>query len=216
MVVAARSKAQAFLALGIVSKFAGCEWLYIVFACHSHGCIMDARGAKFPSSELTKGKATSLPNSRSLVGFPVLFLVGKYRTKERRQKKITHVPYSFKKPKSLGLSPFEAAALQGRGDSSFGRWCEIGDITIFCYFFWRDSWLLYRPGSSLSPFGSSGGTRSAVAKPPVGKYARKGLNNGERGRGRGRSDRRTRHSGPHHRPRVAPGTGPYPSDSWQG
>ena len=47
--------------------------------------------AKFPSSALPKQKATSLPNPRSLVGVPVLFLVGKYITKEGR-KKITHVP----------------------------------------------------------------------------------------------------------------------------
>ena len=38
--------------------------------------------AKFPSSALPKQNATSRPNPRSLVGVPVLFLVGKYRTKE--------------------------------------------------------------------------------------------------------------------------------------
>ena len=42
--------------------------------------------AKFPSSALLKQKATSLPNPRSLVGVPMLFRVGKYRTKEERKK----------------------------------------------------------------------------------------------------------------------------------
>ena len=49
--------------------------------------------AKFPNSELTKGKATSLPNSRSLVGVPALFLVKKYITKKKENR-----------PCSLGFS----------------------------------------------------------------------------------------------------------------
>ena len=66
------------------------------------------RGEIPKCSALPKPKAISLPNPRSLVGVPVLFLVRKYITKEGR-KKITHVP------SALG----------------FSRCCEIGDITIF-------------------------------------------------------------------------------------
>ena len=59
--------------------------------------VMWHGGANFPSSELTKGKATLLPNSRSLVGVPVLFALSslkKITTKEEkeRKKKITHAP----------------------------------------------------------------------------------------------------------------------------
>ena len=72
-----------------------CCFSHMLCAC-AHGLRYQrthsaSRKVKFPSSEVTKGRATSLPNSRSLVGVPVLFRDGKYRTKEGR-KKISHVP----------------------------------------------------------------------------------------------------------------------------
>ena len=95
--------------------------------------------AKFPSSALPKQKATCLPNLRSLVGVPVLFLVGKYRTKEGR-KKITHVPSILAVGVKLVTSPFSAIFIN-----------TIPGILI-------DRGLRYRP--SRVP-------RRAIAKTPV-------------------------------------------------
>ena len=64
--------------------------------------------AKFTNSALPKQKATSLPNWRSLVGVPVLFLVGKYKAKEGINK-ITHVPSVLAVGVKSATSPFFSA-----------------------------------------------------------------------------------------------------------
>ena len=81
----------------------------------------------------SKKRLAFLPNPRSLVGVLVLFLVEKYRTEEGRKK--THV------------------------SSVFGRWCEIGDIAVFCHFINTIPGLLIDRGLR---YRTSRGTRSII------------------------------------------------------
>ena len=109
------------------------------------------RNSQVPSSALPKQKATSLSNPRSLVGVPVLFRVGTYRTKEER-KKITHVPSDMAVGVKLVTSPFSVVFIN-----------TVPGLLI-------DRGLRYRTSGLIDRglrYRTSGLTRSAVAKTPV-------------------------------------------------
>ena len=70
-----------------------------------------------------------------MIGDPAFALVGEYRTKEKKTKKNPDFARVFSHAQRRLEAP-------------------VGDITVFCHFIYHDSWLIYRPGSSLSPFGN--------------------------------------------------------------